>query len=60
MHVHTHHVAQSVGQEHGVGTCTDGLVGVALHESQFLEALRHHAADGKVDVHILHAWLSDL
>ena len=38
----------------------DGLVGVALHQSQLLQPLGHQTADGEVYVHILHAGLGHL
>ena len=60
VNIHSHHVAQSVRQEHGVGTGTNGLVGVALHEAQFLQTLCHHATDGKVNIHIFHARFGNL
>ena len=50
MNVHTHHVAQSVRQEHGVGTSLDGLFHITLHQSHFLQAACHHAAHFHVDV----------
>ena len=48
VNVHTHHVAQSVGQEHGVGSGCNSLVGVALHESELLQTFGHESAYGKV------------
>ena len=53
--VHTHHVTQSVRQEHRVGTGSDGSVGIALHQTEFLQTLRHQAADGQMHIHIFHA-----
>ena len=50
MHIHAHHVAQSVGQEEGVGAGADGFLSVALHESERLEPVGHEAA--YIHVHI--------
>ena len=58
--VHTHHVAQSVGQEHGVGTLAHGLLGVALGQSELLHAVEDDLADAEVDVHIFDAGLGQL
>ena len=60
VNVHTHHVAQAVRQEHGVRPGLQGVVGIALHQSQLLELLGHHAAYGKMHIHILHARLGHL
>ena len=54
MHIHTHHVAESVRQEHGMSTCSYRFVGVALHQSEFLQAIGHEATYREVYVHILH------
>ena len=43
-----------------MGTGIDGFVNVALHQSQFLQPLGHTAADGEVDIHVLHAGLGHL
>ena len=60
MNVHTHHVSQSVRQEHGVCTCCNGLVGIAFHQADLLQSLRHQTAHGKMYIHILYAWLGNL
>ena len=60
MNVHTHHVAQSVGQEHGVGALAHGLLGVALGQSELLHAVEDDLADAEVDVHIFDAGLGQL
>ena len=57
VHVHTHHVSQSVGQEKRMCAVLHGLFGVALHEPEFLEAFGHQAANVEVNVEILHAGL---
>ena len=33
MHIHTHHVAQAVRQEHGMRSCGNSLVHIALHQA---------------------------
>ena len=60
VYVHAHHVAQSVGQEHGVSALTHRLVNVAPHQSQLLQPLCHQATDGEVHVLILHAGFGHL
>ena len=50
VHVHTHGVAQSVGQEEGVRASLNGGFGVALHQAEVLEAVRHQAAHVVVNV----------
>ena len=50
VHIETHHVSQSVGQEERMGTSLYGLFGVALHKSQFLQLVGHHAANIHVDI----------
>ncbi len=50
MNVHAHHMSQSVGHEHGMCTSSYSLVGVSLHESELLEALRHDSAHGHMHV----------
>ncbi len=57
VNVHTHHMSQSVRQEHSVSTGFHGLVRVALHQSELLQAIRHLAAHGEVHIHIFHAGL---
>ena len=57
MYVHTHHVAKAVGQEHGVGTSSDGCIGVAFHQAELLQPLRHQTTDGKVYIGIFYPWL---
>ena len=51
VHVHAHHVSQSVRQEEGVRSGGHGLAGVALHQAEFLQARGHQAAHGQVYVH---------
>ena len=41
-------------QEHGVGSGSNGLVGIALHQTDLLQTLRHQTAHGKVNIHIFH------
>ena len=50
-------MSQSVRQKHGVGACGYGLVGIALHQTELLQSLRHQSAYGKVHIHILHTRL---
>ena len=50
-------MAKSVRQEHGMSTGCNSLVGIALHQSEFLQALGHEAAYSEVYVHILHTGL---
>ena len=50
-------MAKSVRQEHGMSTGCNSLVGIALHQSEFLQALGHEAAYSEVYVHILHTRL---
>ena len=57
VHVHTHHMSQSVGQEKRMCTVLHGLFGIALHKSEFLETFGHQAAYIEVDVEILHTGL---
>ena len=57
VYIHTHHVSQTVRQEHRVGTSLHGLVRVALHQSELLQAIRHLAAHGEVYIHIFHTRL---
>ena len=47
-------MAQSVGQEHGVGTGVHGLVHIAAHQTELLQPLGHQPAYGKVHVHVFH------
>ena len=58
VYVHTHHVSESVRQEHGVCASCHSLIHVALHQSEFLQALRHKAAYCEVNVHVFHAGTS--
>ena len=60
VHVHAHHVAQSVRQEHGVGAGAHSLLGVALHQTELLQPVGHQAAYGEVAVHVLHAGLGNV
>ena len=48
-------MSQSVGQEQGVGSSLHGLFGVALHESEFFQAVGHQPADVKMHVKVFHA-----
>ena len=50
VYVHAHHVAKAVGQEQGMGTGTHSLLGVALHQAEFLEAVGHKGAHCHVHV----------
>ena len=59
VHVHSHHVTESVRQEKRVSTGSHGLLGVATHQSEFLQTVGHQATDGEMAVHILHAGLGD-
>ena len=60
MHVKAHHVSQPVGQEHGVCSGFHGFLSVTLGQSQFLKAVEHQSADGKVNVGIFHTGLGHL
>ena len=60
VHVHAHHVAQSVRQEHGVGAGAHSLLGVAFHQAELLQPVGHQAAYGEVTVHVLHAGLGNV
>ena len=44
VHIHTHHVAQSVRHKHSVSACCHRVVGVTLHQSKVLESFGHEAA----------------
>ena len=57
VYVHTHHVSQSVRQEHRMGTGSYSLVGVALHQAELFQPFRHQTADGKVHIGIFHTGL---
>ena len=53
VHVHTHHVSQTMRQEHCMGTGTHSLLGVALHQSEFLKSVGHHATDVEMHIKVL-------
>ena len=57
VYVHTHHVSQSMRQEHRMGTGSYSLVGVALHQAELFQPFRHQTADGKVHIGIFHTGL---
>lgn len=57
VYVHTHHVAQSVRQEHGVSASPYSLLRIAHHESELLQSVCHKAANVHVHVEILDARL---
>ena len=52
VHVESHHVAQAVRIEQGVGTFADSIFGIALHQTQLLQAFHHDTGREVVDVHI--------
>ena len=60
MHIHAHHMAQSMGHEHGVRSCLYGIFRVAAHQAKVFQPLCHQAADGEVNVHPFHARLGYL
>lgn len=58
VNVHTHHVSESVLEEHGVCSGSDGVVGIAAHQAKVLEAVGHQSADVEVHVHPLQIRMS--
>ena len=60
VHVHTHHVAKSVRQEHRMRPCAYSFFSITLHQAELLQTVGHQAADGKVHVGILHTRLGHL
>ena len=54
MYVHAHHMAQAVLQEQGMGTGGNGVIGIAAHQAQLLEAVGHEAAYIQMHVHPFH------
>ena len=58
MHVETHHVSKSVRQEHRMSAGSHSLLGVALHQSEFLEFVGHQSAHVHVHVIPFHSRLS--
>ena len=58
MYIHTHHVSQSVGHEHGMCAGLYSLVGIAFGQSQLLESVKHEAAHREVYVSIFYTGFS--
>ena len=58
VYVHAHHVTQSVGQEHGMGTCADGIICVAAHKPELFQPLGHKAAHAEMHITIAHSGAS--
>lgn len=55
VYVHSHHVAQAVGKEHGMCACCNSCIGVAFGQAKLFQTVKHQAADGKVNIGIFHA-----
>ena len=58
VHIHTHHVTQSVGHEQRMCTSTHGLFSVAFGQAEFFQAVKHQTAYVEMHVGILHTGLS--
>ena len=60
MDVHPHHVPETVGHEHSMGSGGNGIVGIALHETDLLEMVGEDATSSEVHVKPLRAGLGVL
>ena len=66
VHIHTHHVTKTVNEEHGMSAVSQGIIRVALHEADVLQALGDDASGSEVAVppfhagsrHLMHAIMS--
>ena len=57
MDIHSHHVSQSVWQEHGIGAGSHGRLSVTLGKSQLFHPVEEDAADGEMDIGVFHTGL---
>ena len=58
VNVHTHHVAESVWQEHSVCSVANSLFGIAFGKSQFFHSVKDVLAYSEVYIGIFYSWLS--
>ena len=57
VNIHSHHVAQTMRQEHGVCSSLYSLFCITLCKSEFLHAVEEQAANREVYVSPFYAWL---
>lgn len=57
MNIHSHHVAQTMRQEHGVCSSLYSLFCITLCKSELLHAVEEQAANREVYVSPFYAWL---
>lgn len=55
VHIHSHHMPQSVRIEQRMGTFAHRIFGIALHQAQLFQPFHHHLGGKLVHLHIRNA-----